>query len=192
MDSSGLIHKHFDEHLDLAKASKTANTHKLKEVSLIISRAIATSGTLFLCGNGGSASDSQHLAAEFVGRFENERKPLRAQALTTDSSVITCISNDYGYEYLFSRQLDAFGRQGDILLVISTSGKSKNIIRVLEKAREKSIYSIALLGKGGGAALSLANMSVLVPSDSTPRIQEMHTLYGHIICDLVEKQLGHE
>ena len=145
---------------------------------------------LIFCGNGGSAADSQHLAAEFTGRFTAERKPLAALALTTDSSALTCIGNDYSFDDVFSRQLAALGKSGDTLVAISTSGNSANVVKAVQVAKEMGIYTIGMLGKDGGKLSSLCHLNLLVPSTNTARIQEAHILIGHILCGAVERSLG--
>jgi D-sedoheptulose 7-phosphate isomerase len=145
---------------------------------------------LIFCGNGGSAADSQHLAAEFTGRFTAERKPLAALALTTDSSALTCISNDYSFDDVFSRQLAALGKSGDTLVAISTSGNSANVVKAVQVAKEMGIYTIGMLGKDGGKLSALCHLNLLVPSSNTARIQEAHILIGHILCGAVERSLG--
>lgn len=142
---------------------------------------------LLLCGNGGSAADSQHIAAEFVNRFRKERNPLPAIALTTDTSIITSISNDYDYKYSFSKQVLAIGQKGDVLIGISTSGMAGNVIEAVKTARKKGIYTIGLTGSGGGKLKDAADLCIKVPSRDTPRIQEAHILIGHLLCDIVEK-----
>lgn len=142
-----------------------------------------------LAGNGGSAADAQHIAAELVGRYGFDRPSLASLALTTDTSNITAIGNDYGYDKIFSRQLEGMGQKGDIFIGISTSGNSKNIINAFESAKEKGIKTVALVGRDGGDMAKIADISLVVPSDSTPRIQESHILIGHIICDIIEKEL---
>ena len=145
---------------------------------------------IILCGNGGSAADSQHLAAEFTGRFIKDRKPLAALALSTDSSALTCISNDYSFKDVFLRQVQALGREGDCLIGISTSGNSENVIRAFESAKEIGIKTIGLLGCDGGKLLPLSDVAIVVPSYVTARIQEAHILIGHTICGGVEQTLG--
>jgi D-sedoheptulose 7-phosphate isomerase len=144
-------------------------------------------GRLLTCGNGGSAADAQHLAADLVGRFLRERRGLAAVALTTDSSVITSIANDYSFERVFARQVEALGRQGDVVLGISTSGRSSNVIAALTTARQRGLRTIALTGRDGGALGTLADIHINVPSESTPRVQEVHRTLLHVICDLVER-----
>lgn len=144
---------------------------------------------LLLCGNGGSAADSQHIAAEFVNRFRKDRNPLPAIALTTDTSILTSISNDYDYKHSFSKQVQAIGQKGDMLIAISTSGMANNVIEALNAARQKGLTSIGLTGDGGGKLKELADICIKVPSHDTPRIQEAHILIGHLLCDIVEKMV---
>lgn len=144
---------------------------------------------VLLAGNGGSAADAQHIAAEFVGRYSFDRPGLPAIAFTTDTSMLTAIANDYGFDRIFRRQLEANGSKGDVFIGISTSGNSPNIISALQRARELDIITIGLTGQGGGAMQSLCDYCFQVPSLSTPRIQESHIMLGHIICDLVEEAL---
>ena len=139
-----------------------------------------------ICGNGGSAADAQHLAAEFVNRFQLERPPLPALALTTDTSIITSVANDYGYEEVFSKQIRALGVKGDILLGLSTSGKSENILSAIRTAREKGLYSVGFTGGDGGGMGKLVDLALVVENNQTPRIQEAHIMAGHIVCELVE------
>lgn len=158
----------------------------LEVVINIFRETIISNRNILLCGNGGSAADCQHMAAELVGRFKKERRPFRAISLTTDSAILTCISNDFKYEEIFSRQIDAIGKKNDLLIAISTSGKSPNILNALLKAKEKDIKTISILGNKGGEAKQLSNNSIIVPSSCTARIQEIHTLIIHIICEMLE------
>ena len=151
-----------------------------------IAEAFQKDNKLLLCGNGGSAADAQHIAAEFVNRFIIERTPLPAIALTTDTSVITSISNDYSFDQVFSKQISAIGRAGDILLAISTSGNSENVIRAIRTARDMGIYTAALTGRDGGRMARIADIPIIVKSNDTPRIQESHIMAGHMICQLVD------
>lgn len=185
-----LINSVFNEHVNVAKETLESIAPKIEESSEVIAKSIECGGTIFWCGNGGSAADSQHIAAEFVGRFKKDRKPLRSIALTTDSSVLTCVANDYSYTEIFSRQLSALGRNGDILVVISTSGESENIKKVLIQAQKMKIKTIALLGKKGGVCKDLTDIPMIIPSDITARIQEIHILIEHLLCELVEKKLA--
>ena len=150
---------------------------------------LRSGGKLMLAGNGGSAADAQHIAGELVSRFAFDRPGLPAVALTTDTSILTAIGNDYGYERLFARQVQALGNKGDVLLVYSTSGGSPNIIRALEEARVKSIISIGLTGNRGGPMNALCNHVLEVPSHDTPKIQEGHLVLGHILCGLIESAI---
>lgn len=142
-----------------------------------------------LAGNGGSAADAQHIAAELVGRYGFDRPSLPSLSLTTDTSNLTAIGNDYGYDKVFSRQLEGMGQRGDLFIGISTSGNSQNIINAFEVAKQKGITTVALVGRDGGAMAKMADMAIVVPSESTPRIQESHILIGHIICDIIEKEI---
>lgn len=153
-----------------------------------IVKSIRSGGKVVIFGNGGSAADSQHIAAELVGRFKKERNALPAIALTTDTSIITALANDYGYDVVFSRQVEALGRKGDIAIAISTSGKSKNIIEAVKVAKRLGLTTIALTGASGGDLKRTCDISISVPSEDTPRIQESHCLIGHIICELVEEE----
>ncbi len=142
-----------------------------------------------LAGNGGSAADAQHIAAELVGRYGFDRPSIPSLALTTDTSNLTAIGNDYGYDQVFSRQLEGMGVEGDLFIGISTSGNSQNVINAFESARKKGITTVALVGRDGGKMAQMADYAIIVPSSSTPRIQESHILIGHIICDIIEKEL---
>ena len=142
-----------------------------------------------LAGNGGSAADAQHIAAELVGRYGFDRPSLPSLALTTDTSNLTAIGNDYGYDQVFSRQLEGMGQSGDIFIGISTSGNSVNIIKAFESAKNKGIITVALTGRDGGKMAEIADFALIVPSHATPRIQEAHILIGHILCDIIEKEI---
>lgn len=179
-----IINDHFNMHKDISNMSS-----KIEEFADKLIYVLKNNGSVFWCGNGGSASDSQHLAAELIGRFEKDRAPLKSISLNTDTSVITALANDYSFDLIFKRQLEALGNSNDLLVTISTSGNSKNIINVLKEARQKKIFSIALLGKDGGEAKKFSDLSIIVPSNSTARIQEMHILIGHIACYLAEKDI---
>lgn len=144
---------------------------------------------VLFCGNGGSAADAQHIAAELSGRFYLDRKPLYAEALHCNPSYMTSVSNDYGFEYVFSRAVEAFAKKGDILVGISTSGNSANVLKACEKAREMGVSIVAMTGNNGGKMAQMSNLLINVPSTDTPRIQEAHIMIGHIVCELVEKEL---
>lgn len=142
-----------------------------------------------LAGNGGSAADAQHIAAELVGRYGFDRPSIASIALTTDTSNLTAIGNDYGYDKVFSRQVEGLGRAGDLFIGISTSGNSQNVINAFESAKAKGITTVALVGRDGGKMAAMADHAIIVPSNATPRIQESHILIGHILCDIIEKEL---
>lgn len=152
-------------------------------------RAYEAGKKVLLMGNGGSAADAQHIAAELVGRFRMQRKPLAAVALTTDTSILTAVSNDFGFEECFARQVQALGAAGDILIAISTSGRSANILKAVESARGLGCYTAAFTGRTGGDLAKKSDCLLAVPSEETPRIQEAHSLIGHMYCDLVEREL---
>src|SRR5882757_5537183 len=178
-----------EEHRELFSRLESVAPAVEAAAALLI-QALASGGKLMFCGNGGSAADSQHLAAEFTGRFIKDRKPLAAMALSTDSSALTCIGNDYSFDEVFSRQVVGLGRAGDCLLAISTSGNSRNVIRAAEEARAAGMRTIGLLGRDGGALLGLCDVAIVVPSAVTARIQEAHIFIGHTLCGLVEQALS--
>ena len=184
-----IIKKHVLEHRAVLDSISNLDESIEKSAKLLIN-CLKNDGAVFWCGNGGSDSDSQHLAGELVGRFVDERKPLKSIALTADSAVMTCIVNDYGYEHIFSRQIEALGSKEDGLVGITSSGNSKNVINALEVAKNKGVRTIGLLGKGGGLAKAFVDESIIISSKSTARVQEMHILIGHILCDLIEEGLN--
>ena len=153
---------------------------------------LSAGGKLLLMGNGGSAADSQHIAAELIGRFKKDRKAIPALALTVDSSSLTALGNDYGFEFIFSRQIEALANPNDAVIGISTSGNSKNIIRALNLAREIGAKTIGLMGNNGGEMKGCVDIGIIVPSNDTARIQEVHITIGHIICEIIEQDLIHE
>ena len=148
-----------------------------------------TGNKVLICGNGGSAADAQHIAAELVGRFQVDRSGLPAIALTTDTSILTSIGNDYGFETIFSRQVEALGQKGDILIGFSTSGSSKNVVLAMKKAKQMGLITIAFVGQNQGPVSGTADIALQIPSQITARIQEGHQMVGHIVCDLVERAL---
>jgi len=162
---------------------------KIENVAKLCVALYKTNNKTILAGNGGSAADAQHIAAELVGRYGFDRPSLPSLALTTDTSNLTAIGNDYGYDQIFSRQLDGMGQDGDLFIGISTSGNSQNLINAFEIAKKKNILSVALVGKDGGEMAKMADIAIVVPSNSTPRIQESHILIGHILCDIIEKEI---
>jgi D-sedoheptulose 7-phosphate isomerase len=179
----------WDEHLEVAKALRGLASTVSEAVDLI-SVSLEAGGQLLIAGNGGSAADAQHIAAELTGRFLRERQPLRALALHGNTSALTAISNDYGYDHVFSRELLAHARQGDILLAISTSGNSPNILRAIEAARQLKVAVIGLTGESGGQMRPACDLCISVPSKATARIQEMHITIGHAMCELLEERLA--
>lgn len=162
---------------------------KVANIADLLIQSFKAENQLFLCGNGGSASDAMHLAAEFSGRYYLDRKPLNAQALNVNAAELTAVSNDFGYDKVFARILESRAKKNDVLWVFSTSGNSPNIVQVLEKAKSLKIKTIAFTGNTGGKIMHLADFVVNVPSTDTPRIQEIHILLGHIICEIVEKEI---
>jgi D-sedoheptulose 7-phosphate isomerase len=162
---------------------------QIVEAALLISDCLAAGGKLLLFGNGGSAADAQHLAAEFVGRFVVERPGLAAIALTTDSSILTAVANDYGFEHVFARQIEALARPGDVAIGISTSGNSANVLAAMKQAANQNLKTIGLVGKDGGALARCVDLAITVSSTNTARVQECHIAIGHILCELVENEL---
>ena len=184
-----IIEKILNESVQVKEKSIRKNAKGLIALAQKIAGAFTNDRKVMLCGNGGSAADAQHIAAEFINRFEMERPPLPAIALTTDSSVITCIGNDYSFDEIFAKQIKALGVEGDVLLAISTSGNSMNVIKAAEAARDQDIYVCGITGGDGGKLKNLADTCLVVESGSTARIQETHILMGHIICMLVDYML---
>jgi D-sedoheptulose 7-phosphate isomerase len=183
-----LIRNIIEESIDLKRRFININMDLIINAAEKISDSIASGHKLLIFGNGGSAADAQHIAAEFVNRFRIERPPLAALALTTDTSVLTSIGNDYSFDDIFSKQILALGRAGDVAIGISTSGNSKNVIKAIEAAKDKGLFTIVFTGRGGSLA-SLADMVFSVGSDTTARIQEVHITLGHILCELVDRNL---
>lgn len=178
-----------NEHLGLFQQLSALDVVVNKAVSTCV-QSLKSGGKLMFCGNGGSAADSQHLAAEFTGRFNKDRAPLAALALSTDTSALTCIANDYAFDQVFARQVLALGKPGDCLIAISTSGKSANVIAAVEAARSLNIHCIGLLGRDGGTLIKMCDVAIVVPNQVTARIQEAHILIGHSLCGAVEQKLG--
>lgn len=172
-------------------AGRLANEEapRIRRMAGVIVDSYRGGGKILICGNGGSAADAQHMAGELVGRFLKERRPLGAISLATDTSVLTAIGNDYGFDSVFSRQVAAHGREGDVLFAISTSGNSPNVVKAVEEARGLKMKSLALSGRDGGALAKEADICITIPSDTCPRIQEAHAAVIHVICDLVERTL---
>lgn len=164
-------------------------TENIEKAIDIVVNCYKQTGKVLFCGNGGSAADSQHLAAELSGRFYYDRPPLDAEALHVNTSYVTAVANDYSYDVIFSRMIQAQGHKGDVLFGLSTSGNSKNVVLAMEQAKEKGMKIIALTGQGGGKMKELSDVLLDVPSKDTPRIQECHIMIGHIICEMVEKTI---
>jgi len=184
-----LFKQNLDDHILLFNKLFQIEKQVLLAIELC-AKTIEGGGKLIFCGNGGSAADSQHIVAEFVGRFIRDRRPLPALALTTDTSIITSVANDYSFNDVFGRQVQALGKPGDCLIGISTSGNSVNVLNAFNVARALGINTIALVGKGGGEMSKATNVSIVVPSDVTARIQEAHIMIGHILCSGVEHYLN--
>jgi D-sedoheptulose 7-phosphate isomerase len=184
-----IIAQRFEEHLELVAAVQKdqALLAKLAAAAELIRTALATGHKLLFCGNGGSAADAQHWAAEFVGRFQKERRGLPAIALTVDTSILTAVANDYGYERVFSRQVEALGQPGDVLIGVSTSGNSGNVVAAVELAKTRGLKTVSLTGCGGGKLAQLTDVCLAIPCKVTARVQEVHSLMGHILCELADE-----
>lgn len=189
MNATSMIRRQLNEH---AAVLEKVTSVMLEPIAALTQRVLDTvqgGGTLFFLGNGGSAADAQHLAAEYIVRFARERRPIAAIALTTDTSVLTAGANDYGYEAVFERQVQALARAGDLLIMHSTSGESDNLLRAATVARARGVATAALLAKGGGRLANAVDLALVVPTDSTARAQEIHLTIGHVVCDLVERAI---
>ena len=160
----------------------------VERMAQVVLEALRNGHRVYICGNGGSAADAQHIAGEFVGRFMKERAPLPCLALTTDTSVLTCLANDYGFEEVFERQVNAHVEAGDVLIAMSTSGNSPNILRAVEAAKRRNATVLGFSGRGGGKLKELADVCLVAPADKSPRIQELHITCAHVLCDLVESR----
>ena len=192
MDMTSRMTSHFDDAIDTFKASGRELAPTLATAVDLLFGALTNNARILACGNGGSAADAQHFIAELVGRFERDRLPLAGVALNTDTSIMTAVGNDYGFNTIFERQVTALGQPGDVLVAISTSGNSPNILRAIEAAHEREMQVIALTGKGGGQITTLlyeTDIHLCVPSDRTMRIQEVHILLLHALCDGIDALL---
>ncbi|MFH0764245.1 MAG: D-sedoheptulose 7-phosphate isomerase [Candidatus Omnitrophota bacterium] len=183
-----LIKKRIAESIKVKESLCKAELDSIETAARTIVKSLKAGGKLLVFGNGGSAADSQHIAAELVGRFKKERRALPAIALTANTSTITAIANDYGYDVTFSRQIEALGKPGDVALGISTSGNSKNVIEAVKKAKNIGMKTVSLSGCGGGKLKGECEISIAIDSKDTPRIQESHILIGHILCELIEEE----
>jgi len=188
---SNLFKQALTDHMAVIQ-SLPAHLPILERIADEMTHAVIGGGKILLFGNGGSAADAQHLAAELVGRFRRERRGLPAIALTTDTSILTSIANDYGYDDVFHRQVEALCSEGDVVIGISTSGNSRNVCAALRKARELGAFTVAFTGAGGGAAAGIAEATLCIPSKDTARVQEAHILCGHMLCDWVEASFCRE
>lgn len=176
-------------HLRVVELMEQTLSPQIAETAALLAKVLKNGGKLLVMGNGGSAADSQHFVAEIVGRFKMERRALPAIALSTDTSILTAIGNDYGFDFVFSRQVEALAAAGDMVVGISTSGNSSNVLKALQLAKERGCHTVALLGRDGGNIRAACDLPLVVPSDDTPRIQEGHATIIHIVCDLVERAL---
>ena len=183
-----IIRFEFEEHIKTAQASMESMSHSLETAAQLCIDCLINGHKILLFGNGGSAADAQHIAAELVGRYKIERKGLAAIALTTDSSVLTAIGNDYGYHRVFDRQIEALANKGDVVIGISTSGNSVNVVNALTLARVLECKTIGLSGRSGGDMNDFCDVNLVVPSEDTPRIQEMHIVIGHMLCHLIDQE----
>lgn len=181
----GKICAAIEEHLAAANALP-AQADLIERMAQALIQVAERGGKILVCGNGGSAADSQHIAAELVGRFKKERRPVAAISLTADTSVLTSLANDYSFDKVFERQVAALGNKGDALIAISTSASSPNVVNALKKARELGLLTIGLLGRDGGSAKQFCDHALVIEGADTPRVQEMHILAAHIICSLIE------
>mgnify|MGYP001614072370 FL=1 len=179
-----------EENIRVQQAIAGSKLGEIEEMVELILTSYRNGGKVILCGNGGSAADAQHLAAELVGRFKLERRALPAIALNTNTSILTALGNDYGYETVFSRQVEALANEKDIIIGLSTSGNSPNVLKAIEAAKAKGAMTIGLTGGNGGSLAKMTDLAIVVPSDNTPRIQEAHITIGHIVCELVERELA--
>lgn len=184
------IKNQFEKNIELHRLAKEQLSPQIAEAASLILDVYKQGRKLLLCGNGGSAADAQHIAAELVGRFKKERRGLPAIALTTDTSIMTSLANDYWYDLMFARQVEALGDKGDVLIGISTSGNSVNVIRAIEAANFKGLRTIGFLGGDGGKLKDLVELPLVVPSSDADRIQEVHIAMGHIICDLIDSEVS--
>jgi len=192
MDSETRVRAHFSESIEVKEAAAVALPGRIAAAGYLMGQALQNDGKILSCGNGGSAGDAQHFSSELLNRFERERPGLPGIALTTDSSTLTSIANDYAYEDIFAKQVRALGRQGDVLLAISTSGNSENVNRAIAAAHERQMLVIALSGKDGGAMANLLDtndVEIRVPAERTARIQEVHLVAIHCLCDLIDEHL---
>ena len=191
-DTQDLIERSLAESAELKLRVAKELRNDIAGAAKLIGDAFLAGGKLLLCGNGGSAADAQHIAGEFVGRFKIERAALPAIALHVNTSVLTAVANDYGFDTVFARQVEALGAEGDVVVGISTSGSSENVVRAMEAARRVGCKAVAMVGANPGRVGSLADITIAIPSTDTPRIQESHIAVAHVICDIVERRVAAE
>ena len=184
------IKNEFLSHLNALNLTIKTIENNLEEASLLVLETLKNGNNILLCGNGGSAADAQHIAAELTGRYKSDRRGLPAISLTTDTSALTSIGNDYGYDRIFDRQVEALANKGDLIIGISTSGNSQNVINALKKAKELDCKTLGFSGRDGGAMNEVCDINLIVPSNDTPRIQEIHILIGHIICQIIDNEFS--
>src|SRR5438093_2118918 len=191
-ESENIVRQTVQHNLEVGEKLSSACISSILEAARIVSEAVLEGRKVLAFGNGGSAADAQHLAAELVGKFGRVRRPLKALALTTDTSVLTALGNDFGFEEIYSRQVKAFADKDDVVIAISTSGRSRNVLRGVEEARKCSAKTIGLTGAEGGDLMKMCDHIISIPSDDVQRIQECHVLVSHIICELVERALAEQ
>ncbi|MGB6328767.1 MAG: D-sedoheptulose 7-phosphate isomerase [Halarcobacter sp.] len=184
------IEKEFQGHFEIIQKVMQTMQKPLEEASQLVVDTLKAGNKILLFGNGGSAADAQHIAAELTGRYKTERRGLPGIALTTDTSALTAIGNDYGYDRVFDRQVEALANEGDLLIGISTSGNSKNVINAFKVGQERGCKILGLTGRDGGNMNEYCDVNLIIPSDDTPRIQEMHILFGHTICQIIDNELS--
>jgi D-sedoheptulose 7-phosphate isomerase len=188
--SKEILSINFADFLANSKNISVVGEELILNYAKLVLNSISNGGKIFWCGNGGSAAESQHMAAELMGRFNFDRSPIASLALTTDTSFITGVSNDLDFNQIFARQISALGQSGDLLIAISTSGNSQNVISAVEEAKRKGMFSVGLLGSGGGKIAKLVDYPIIINSSVTPRIQEVHTFINHCMCEIVEYDLN--
>ena len=187
-DFSSILNRTINDSVRTLKSLKDVEP-QLSRAADLIDQSLRAGNKLLVCGNGGSAADASHFATELVVRFANDRRPLPAICLASDSGILTAAANDYGFDEIFARQVAAFAQPGDVLICLTTSGKSKNLIRALEEAKARGLKTIAFLGRDGGSTIGIADLDLLVKSDSTARVQEAHQLLLHLLCEIIESRL---
>lgn len=189
-NSNSIINGAFKRHRDIVGESEPILLPEIRKASELFLEVIKNKGKILTCGNGGSAADAQHFAAEWICRYKDDRRPLPAVALTVDTSALTAIGNDYGFDYVFSRQVEALGNPGDVLVVLTTSGRSKNILNAIESAKKKNLKTILLTGKKGESLKNSVDVAIVVPAEETARIQEVHAIVYHTWCEYIDSNLG--